>query len=338
MPTSQQVKFGHLKVVLDAFTAPPAQEAMIEALARPEAAETTGHLRDVIAQPNVVAVGISQKERRGRQTGELALTFYVETKRDVARAEAVPEVVPQTVSGREVPTDVVEIGKLEPEVQAGRTPIQPGFSVGHPNISAGTLGAVIGPARSPRILSNSHVLADSGRAAIGDPILFPGPDDDGEDPGDVIGTLTQVVPFVTGGHFVNRMDVAVATIAPGRRSELRSRIPTLGIVASSTTDPVRGMQVVKVGRTTGLTRGTVRDVNFRFVLDYGTGTVVGFLDQVFCTRYSAGGDSGSLVIEEATGKAVGLHFAGANGGSVFSPIRPILREVRGRLTRRAFGE
>jgi hypothetical protein len=134
------------------------------------------------------------------------------------------------------------------------------------------------------------------------------------------------------------MDVAVATIAPGRRSELRSRIPTLGIVASSTAEPVRGMQVVKVGRTTGLTRGTVRDVNFRFVLDYGTGSVVGFLDQVFCTRYSAGGDSGSLVIEEATGKAVGLHFAGANGGSVFSPIRPILREVRGRLTRRAFGE
>ena len=338
MPTSQQVKFGHLKVVLDACTAPPAQKAMLEALARPEAAETTGHLRDVIAQPNVVAVGISEKERRGRQTGELALTFYVETKRDVSRAEAVPEVVPQTVSGREVPTDVVEIGKLVPEIQAGRTPIQPGFSVGHPNITAGTLGAVIGPARSPRILSNSHVLADSGRAAIGDPILFPGPDDHGEDPGDVIGTLTQVVPFVTGGDFVNRMDVAVATIAPGRRSELRSRIPTLGIVASSTAEPVRGMQVVKVGRTTGLTRGTVRDVNFRFVLDYGTGSVVGFLDQVFCTRYSAGGDSGSLVIEEATGKAVGLHFAGANGGSVFSPIRPILREVRGRLTRRAFGE
>lgn len=338
MPTSQQIRYGHLKVVLDACTAPPAQEAVLEALARPEAAETTGHLRDVIAQPNVVAVGIAEKERRGRQTGELALTFYVESKKDVAEAEAVPEVVPPTVSGRELPTDVVEIGKLVPEVQAGRTPIQPGFSVGHPNITAGTLGAVIGPARSPRILSNSHVLADSGRAAIGDPILFPAPDDQGQDPGDVIGTLTQIVPFVTGGQFVNHMDVAVATIAPGRRGELRSRIPTLGIVPSGTTDPVRGMQIVKVGRTTGLTRGTVRDVNFRFVLDYGAGGIVGFLDQVFCTRYSAGGDSGSLVIEETTGKAVGLHFAGANGGSVFSPIRPILREVRGRLTRRALGE
>lgn len=338
MPTIKQVRYRQLKIVLDAFTAPPEQEAVLEALARPEAAETTGHLREVIAQPNVVAVGIAQKERGGRETDELALTFYVERKKDVAKAEAVPEIVPSTVAGREVPTDVIEIGKLVPEIQAGRTPIQPGFSVGHPNITAGTLGAIIGPARSPRILSNSHVLADSGRAAIGDPILFPGPDDNGRDPADVIGTLTQIVPFVTGGQFVNRMDAAVATIAPGRRAELRSRIPTLGIVPSGTTDPVRGMQIVKVGRTTGLTRGTVKDVNFRFVLDYGAGGLVGFIDQVFCTRYSAGGDSGSLVIDEATGKAVGLHFAGANGGSVFSPIRPILREVRGRLTRRALGE
>jgi len=98
------------------------------------------------------------------------------------------------------------------------------------------------------------------------------------------------------------------------------------------------MAIVKVGRTTGLTHGEVRDVNFRFVLDYGDAGIVGYTDQVFCTRYSAPGDSGSLVLEEATGKAVGLHFAGANGGSVFSPIRPILRAVRGRLIRRALGE
>ena len=60
MPTSRQISYGHLKVVLDACTAPPAQEAMLEALARPEASETAGQLRDVIAQPNVVAVGIAE--------------------------------------------------------------------------------------------------------------------------------------------------------------------------------------------------------------------------------------------------------------------------------------
>lgn len=339
MPSAQQINYGRIRVLLDAFTAPTPQKAMIEALARPEAAEATTHLRDVIAQPNVVAVGIAEKETGGRQTGQLALTFYVEKKKDkVSKANAVPEAVAGVVGGRAVVTDVVEIGKLVPEIHSGRTPIQPGFSVGHPRISAGTLGAIMGPAKAPRILSNSHVLADSGRATIGDPILYPGPDDDGQDPADVVGTLTHIVPFVTGGEFVNQMDVAVATINPARRAELRSRIPDIGLVPSATTKPVRGMHVVKFGRTTGLTRGVVRDVNFRFVLDYGDGALVGFTDQVFCSRYSAGGDSGSLVIDEATGKAVGLHFAGANGGSVFSPIRPILREVRGRLVRKALGE
>lgn len=339
MPSAQQIHYGRIRVLLDACTAPTEQKAMIEALARPEAAEATTHLRDVIAQPNVVAVGIAEKETRGRRTGQLALTFYVEAKKEkVSKSNAVPEAVPGGVAGRTVQTDVVEIGKLVPEIQAGHTPIQPGFSVGHPNITAGTVGAVIGPAKNPRILSNSHVLADSGKATIGDNILYPGPNDNGADPADVIGTLTQVVPFVTGGEFVNSMDVAVATINPARRSELRSRIPELGIVPSATAVAFRGMQVIKVGRTTGLTRGTVRDVNFRFVLEYDDVGLVGYTDQVFCSKYSAGGDSGSLVIEEATGKAVGLHFAGANGGSVFSPIRPILRAVRGRLVRRALGE
>jgi hypothetical protein len=338
MPTAQQFDYSRIRVVLDAATAPAEQKAMIESLARPEAVEATTHLRDVIAQSNVVAVGIAEKQTGGQPSGRLALTFYVEEKRKVSAANAVPEAVRGAIAGREVPTDVVEIGKLVPELHIGRTPIQPGFSVGHPLITAGTLGAVIGPARNPRILSNSHVLANSGQATIGDSILYPGHEDEGREPADTVATLTQIVPFVTGGEFVNSMDVAVATINPARRADLRSRIAELGIVPSGTTQPVRGMQVVKVGRTTGLTKGVVRDVNFRFVLDYGAAGLVGFRDQVFCSRYTAGGDSGSLVIEEATGKAVGLHFAGANGGSVFSPIRPILRAVHGRLIRNALGE
>jgi len=70
------------------------------------------------------------------------------------------------------------------------------------------------------------------------------------------------------------------------------------------TVPVRGMKVVKVGRTTNKTTGTVRDVHFRFALDYDDlGKSVGFLDQVFCTRYSKPGDSGSLVLSQANKKA-----------------------------------
>ena len=67
-------------------------------------------------------------------------------------------------------------------------------------------------------------------------------------------------------------------------------------------------------------------MHFRFVLSYeeeGAGQV-GYLDQVMCTRYSDEGDSGSLILQQGSRKAVGLHFAGADGGSVFNPIGDVL--------------
>jgi hypothetical protein len=358
----EAARYRRIRVALDAITLPAPGLAMPELLAMPGAMRAASRMRAVVAQPNVVAVGIAQKVTAGQPTGELALTFYVEEKRDVSRADAVPPMIPgalvpprastRALSGASsgapsgassgapsgVPTDVVELGRITPEVLAQDTPIVPGFSIGHPDVTAGTLGALLGPRTRPRILGNSHVLANSGLATIGDPIVYPGPMDGG-DAAHVVAHLSQAIPFDTSGAFVNSMDAAVATVVPARRAELRSRIALLGLVPSGTTLATRGMQVVKAGRTTGLTHGEVRDVNFRFALDYGSGVgSVGFTDQVLCTRYTAGGDSGSLVLEEGSGRAVGLHFAGANGGSVFSPIRPILRAVRGRLIRTPLNE
>jgi hypothetical protein len=55
---------------------------------------------------------------------------------------------------------------------------------------------------------------------------------------------------------------------------------------------------------------------------------VGFRDQVLCTRYSKPGDSGSLVLDKKTKRAVGLHFAGGPKGSFFNPISEVLRALR----------
>lgn len=33
------------------------------------------------------------------------------------------------------------------------------------------------------------------------------------------------------------------------------------------------------------------------------------------------------MVDTASGKIVGMHFAGANGGSVFNPIRPVMKEL-----------
>lgn len=327
-----------IKRVLDLLTI--ASQPKIEALGL-EAVDHAKSMRKIVGTKNVVAVGISEKIKKGKSTGKLALTFYVEKKVPLSKLKAsmaVPPTVPEALSGEEaIPTDVVVIGKLMPEENITRHPVQPGNSIGHVDSSAGTLGAIVTKGTALHILSNSHVLALSGTAKNGDAITFPGPFDKGKMPDDLVAKLSGFKKFVTGGDFVNRADCAIAKPTASRLPDVVSQIKGL-TVPKGTIKPRRGMKVVKVGRTTGKTKGEIRDVNFRFILPYDEVGDVGFIDQVLCTRYTKPGDSGSLVLDEATGRAVGLHFAGANGGSVFNPIDDVLKALDVKLVTKAIGQ
>jgi hypothetical protein len=318
-----------LEQVLDLLTkAPPSK---VEALAM-EAWDDTRSMRRVLGSKNVIGVGISEKILRRKSTGKLALTFYVEKKiplKDLSADEAIPPTVPEALSGPEaIQTDVVALGKLVPEINATRKPLQPGNSIGHIEIGAGTLGAIVSKGQSYYLLSNSHVLALCGTAKKGDTIIYPGEADGGKTPEDLVAKLSDFKQFVGGGDFVNHVDCAIAKPVAARLSDLTSEIKGVGIPRGAI-KAKRGMKVVKVGRTTGKTAGEVRDVNFRFALDYEKEGLseVGFVDQVLCTRFTKPGDSGSLVIDQKSGKAVGLHFAGASGGSVFNPIADVLNAL-----------
>ena len=221
-----------------------------------------------------------------------------------------PPTVSEALSGPEaIPTDVIVLGKIRPQVNAIKNPLQPGNSIGHVDIGAGTLGAVVTKGGAFHILSNSHVLALSGSAKKGDAIIYPGDADGGTIGKSVVAKLSGFKKFVLGSDYVNRVDCAIAKPTADRLADLVSEIKGLSF-PKGTIKPLRGMKVVKVSRTTGKTTGEVRDVHFRFTLDYeGEIGEVGFLDQVLCTRYTEQGDSGSLVIDKATGRAVGLHFA-----------------------------
>lgn len=289
-------------------------------------------LRRIVKTKNIVAVGISEKISKGRKVGKLALTFYVERKvplEELADELVVPGTVPKQLSGPEaIPTDVKVIGKMRPELNATRKRFQPGNSIGHVAATAGTLGAVVKKGGAFHVLSNSHVLALGGFAKKGDSIVYPGPADGGEMSGDFVAKLSGFKRFLMGDGFRNHVDCAIAKPTAQRLGDLMAEIKGLGL-PSGTIKPVRGMKVTKVGRTTGKTTGEIEDVHFRFTLDYkGDIGEVGFLDQVLCTRYTDDGDSGSLVIDKATRRAVGLHFAGANGGSVFSPIDEVLKALK----------
>ncbi|HVR99761.1 MAG TPA: hypothetical protein VMW27_24270 [Thermoanaerobaculia bacterium] len=288
-------------------------------------------LRVALAWENVVGIGIAEKVTRGKPTGTLALTFYVRQKIervDLTGEQMVPPALPEILSGSQVvPTDIVEVGDLQPQSHIGRNPLQPGFSIGHPAVTAGTFGAVVREGENFLVLSNSHVLARSGQASIGDPVLYPGASDGGLEPADVVGHLHRFIPFIAGGSYVNRMDAAVCTIADGALPRLRLEIADLNLRPQGIVKPRRDMVVVKVGSVTERTEGQVRDVNFRFKLPYPGVGDVGFLDQVYCTPYATGGDSGALVLEADTMRSVGLHFAGSALASVFSPIENVLKDL-----------
>jgi len=293
--------------------------------------DALANLRAVLAWDNVVGVGIAEKVVKGRSAGTLALTFYVREKVEKADLTAdrfVPPALPEVLSGPQVvDTDVVEVGELRPQTHVTRDPVQPGFSIGHFAVSAGTLGAVVRSGLDLFALSNSHVLARSGLAQVGDTILYPGASDGGNDPTDKIGQLHDFVPFQTGGAFINRMDAAVCKLTANALQRLRPEIVDLNIRPQGLVRPQRNMEIVKVGSATDKTEGQVKDVNFRFKMPYPGVGDVGFLDQALCTPYATGGDSGALVLEKNTLKAAGLHFAGSAQASVFSPIGEVLQKL-----------
>jgi hypothetical protein len=172
------------------------------------------------------------------------------------------------------------------------------------------------------------VLARSGNAMAGDPIVYPGPADGGKLPANRVAALSDFIPFDSTGTLVNQVDAALAEVDPSRLGEIAFEIDK-ATAPFGTIRPRRGMGVAKAGRTTGKTRGEIIDVNFRFVMQYsGVAGKVGFIDQVLCTRYTDAGDSGSIVVDTESGKIVGLHFAGAEGGSVFNPIQPVMSALK----------
>jgi len=309
--------------VLDLITAPK------EPSAREVGALEARHLRalrEIFADKNMVGIGVSEKVTERRNTGRLCVTFYVQKKIPASRL-GIRKSLPQVIAapgGQAVFTDIKVIGKIVPEINRQPTPVQSGFSVGHKSITFGTLGAIVRKGNDFFILSNSHVLAKSGTARIGDTILYPAKGDNGVLGTHDVATLSEFKKFTLGGDFVNRCDAAIAKILPGRIGELIPSIPGIagapGIMA-----PTIGMKVVLKGRSGVGREGLVQDVNFRTTVPYDEfANEVGFLDQVLCTRYTRDGDSGAIVVAKDFGKIVGLHFAGSATESVFSPIQPVI--------------
>ena len=261
--------------------------------------------------PNVVGVGIGRKTVRGMSSEDLALKVYVKQK---VHPLLVKDglVIPDEVEG--FPTDVEEAGEfsiwrpIPPIYQRKVRPAMGGLSIGHFAVTAGTFACLVRDAGETFILSNNHVLANENRGTEGDPILQPGRYDGGKTDRDVIGRLDTFVAVDPEG--MNLVDTALA--APFDPRDVTSDILGIGRLRG-TKDAVLEEKVMKSGRTTRKTNGTVVDVSATLRVGYQTGSYL-FTDQMIVKgergAFSAGGDSGSTIVAY-DGKAVGLLFAGS---------------------------
>lgn len=169
--------------------------------------------QDIIQKNNVVAVGSGREEKDGKKTGRDAVVVFVKKKLPIEELKA-EDLVPRSFKegNRDVPTDVIEVGEiraLNREHREEYRPVLPGTSLGHFDITAGTLGLVVLKNGVPFILSNNHVIANTNDADIGDAIYQPGPADGGKAK-DTVAELSDFVEISFVGE--NLVDCALARI------------------------------------------------------------------------------------------------------------------------------
>ncbi|MDX2162477.1 MAG: hypothetical protein SF162_14215 [bacterium] len=125
----------------------------------------------------------------------------------------------------------------------------------------------------------------------------------------------------------NTVDAALAR--PLDPALFVDEVRNIGIV-NATKAPALGMRVRKYGRTTEYTEGTINLLNATVDIGYSTARgqkTARFTGQVIATAMSQGGDSGSLVVDAAEQKAVGLLFAGSTQATIFTPIDLVLNAL-----------
>lgn len=316
--------------------------------------------------PNVVGVGVGIKKAGEEATGRLSLVVFVEKKipvRELRRDQVVPLKIGDLETDV-IETGKFRFlsDPLAGRTRRVR-PAPPGVSIGHFRVSAGTFGAVVKDKNTKEklILSNNHILANAtngrdGRAAIGDPVFQPGPHDGGG-PRDRIGSLLRFVPVKRSVQEVECPVAAAASRAGNvllhafrpnydlrltRRTQENNLIDAAvarpdapGLIDDNILDvgPVQGVgelqpsdQVLKSGRTSGLTEGKVLSVGVTVKVDILEDEIGWFTDQIMTDLVSKPGDSGSLVLNDKK-EAVGLLFAGSDKYTVFNRIQNVLEKL-----------
>jgi len=307
---------------------------------------------------NVEMVAYGFKEVGGIKTDEPCLVIGVTEKlKEIALHPK--QIVPKEILG--VKTDVIQIGKIKSLSYTTRyRPCPGGVSVGHKDITAGTIGLpkVYKDNGDCLLLSNNHVLANCNDGVEGDAILQPGSYDAGHIEVDQLATLEEYIPikwvdpsecsvagvvqstlnsiskvFKRQTRFyteveeppINLVDAALAR--PLNGLDMKDTVLDIGEPQGLNFAPELGMKVHKTGRTSEHTTGEITQLYATISVAYSP-TMMGkqaiFTDQIITDKMGDPGDSGSSMFD-MDNYVTGLLFAGSDEATVFNGIENVFK-------------
>lgn len=298
------------------------------------------------ATPGLMGIdGVVGTATGADENGNPVVKVYLENPLPLGEIPATLEGVPveTEVTGRIVAMragggGVSHTAKQTPPIQLGtsggwRYDLANGYCCG------GTLGSLILRGGRQYILSNYHVLeadivsgGNSRVAQAGDPVIQPGLIDVACNANNAqnVATLSGI-KSLPGSN----VDAAIAEVIPGMVSA-DGAILEIGTISASTVGASINQLVKKSGRTTGLTRSKVSGLNATVSVAYenecagGSAFTKTFTGQIViankASKFLAGGDSGSLMVEDVStnARAVGLLFAGSSTSAIANPIGQVL--------------
>ena len=292
----------------------------------PTSAAVTGTTRRI--SENIMGWGIGKKNVGGTLVD--AVHVYVRELPDPT--------IPQHFG--ELPTDVTEVGRITAchDPTRRHRPAPGGVSVGHLDVTAGTLGCLVEKEGKHYILSNSHILANNNKAKRGDPVIQPSRIHGGRSPDDRIAMLESYERIVFSDRrnpFLNSIDAAIALVGDRSQNVVDPRIHGIGRPSSTTKSAFIGQTVQKYGQATKRTTGSVKIIDESVWVDYevdGQEYEALFNNQIVIEGkgFARRGDSGSLILEERTCMPVALIFAtDEKGGLTYAnPIGEVLKRFK----------
>lgn len=295
------------------------------------------HTPALMASPDVIGTAVTLGE-----DGQPAILLLVTSEKAVTRMPVdidgvqVQVLLTDPIVAMRTTTTVSHTAKQTLPIQLGtsggwRYDLANGYCCG------GTLGSLISVGGQQRILSNYHVFeadivsgGNSRVATTGDFVIQPALIDVGCNAANAQNVATLVVSKSLPN---SNVDASTATIISGAVS---SAILEIGTISSQTVAATVNQAVKKSGRTTGLTRSSVSGLNATVSVAYdnecagGAAFTKTFTGQIVisnrASKFLAGGDSGSLMVEDVTSnaRAVGLLFAGSSSAAIANPIGQVL--------------